>query len=546
MKDNDLFDQCGFITLSDIPTNLDNDPTNECITSVTNEKGEIIIVDACGTWTIPIENNVKATRSQVLALRNSSNLVSGCTYSISDYSRGCLAGDVEFITIDADAVNVLSMDANIKTSYDNVSWEGRYDIDVNRIVELRDNLGNIIQGRYGNEVDRFAFGRNNVYGNTVDNADVYMDCETTATINENTFTSKSFADLRGMAGIFEDNTMHSYGRLYLNGATTVDMRRNTYHSYSYNYYNGQDNILQRQNNFYSSSYVRKFDGNRWTVLNANIGRGDYRHYSGTAYNDQVTITSGGRLYQREGGTTDVRNTTISDLSYVDLQSTAGTTRIWRGNISALSYFYVRAAVTAGNRNYYSHVQSGSTYDYRSGTANVSMSNNDQSANGYIRWDNIAGTYNINSNIIQSRAEHRLTGTTGTHTHYYNTLMSYISTINLTNTVGSNMQMNTLSAYGRIVANGGNPRALYNQLNSIGILTLTNYTGTVQRSHIMSDARVNLTGTGNMYASTFGTSFVFNSTNLNQSYVTAFGNITFTSLISNNNRGNFHNLVNNLQ
>jgi len=29
MKDNDLFDQCGFITLSDIPTNLDNDPTNE-------------------------------------------------------------------------------------------------------------------------------------------------------------------------------------------------------------------------------------------------------------------------------------------------------------------------------------------------------------------------------------------------------------------------------------------------------------------------------------------------------------------------------------
>ena len=528
------------------PANLDNDPTNECIKDVKFEKGTLTISE-CQDWIIPIENNVKATRTQILSLRNSSSLIPGCTYSISNYSRGCLAGKVDCITIEAVAVNEFSMDAHVSTTIDAESWDGRYDITTNRITELNDNLGNSVSGRYGNEVDRFPWGQTSVHSNVIDNADVYIDCNTTQNINSNEWNSRAFTDLRGFAGVFEQNSVEAYGRIYMNGVTAVDFRRNQIESFAYVYFNGSSDILFRQNTFQANSYVRKFNTStgRWTMYNSVIGRGDIRHYRGTAYNTDLNIESGGRIYQRDVGTQDIRNTSVSDLSYVDLQAAGGLTRIWRGNISSLSYFYIRAAVTAGNRYYYSHNQNSSTYDYRSGSANVTVSNNTQTSNGYIRWDNVSGTINLSSNSLNSRAEIRLNGTSGTQNFYYNTLNSYVSRVLANNTTGLNIRYNTLSAYGQINVTGGSPTVYYNDLSSLGILTLTNYTGTVQRSTLQSDARVNLTTGGNMYACTFTTSFVFNSTGLAQSYVTGMGNITHTAGASNNNRVNIHNQINTL-
>lgn len=484
------------------------------------------------------------SRIVIRALMTSSQLSTDCQYVVTGYSRGCLQATE--IVLTATSTNAFSLDVEILTAFDTDYWTGRYDINTNRITALYDNLGNEISGRYGNEVDRFPWGRANVRSNIIHSADVYFDCATTQNINSNSWTDSAFTDLRGFQGVFEQNTVDAYGRIYMNGATQIDFRRNKVQSFAYLYFNSTSNILFRQNCFNSSAYVRKFTGatGRWTMYDSDVSDGDTRHYEGTAYNDDNNLNSRGRLYMRELGTSDIRNTDISNLSYVNLQARSGTTRIWRANIRSLSYFYIRPSVTGGNRYYYSHDQSASTYDYRSGNANITMSNNAQSSAGYILLNNISGTYRIYNNNIDSRAEYRLNGTSGTHTHYHNNISVYAGRINLRNCTGSNIQRNTL-AEGRIDAIGGNPKLYYNNFSSIGIATLNNYVGTIQRTVLQSDARLTLSNAGNIYACTFGTSFDFRSSNLSHSYVTAFGNRTHTAGASNNNRGYFHNLVNNL-
>lgn len=487
---------------------------------------------------------IEVTRTELLALRNSGDLVLCNTYKIP-YSRGCLVDS--FIYLTPMCEDKLSHDVSVETPFDNELWEGRYSIDSNRVLELFDNIGNRVGGRFGNEVDRFPWGKTNVHSNEVFNADVYIDCATTENINSNTWTSRAYTDLRGFEGVFEANNIDSYGRIYLNGVPDVDFRRNKVQSFTYAYFNGSiGDLFIRQNTFADNSYIRKFAGatGRTTIIDSINARGDLRHYAGTAYVNSVDILSSGRLYMRELDQ-DIRYTTISDLSYVNLEATGGRTRLWYSKFGSFSYFYTRAAVTAGNRNFYYNSHSSGTFDYRSGTANVNCYYLERNSNGYVRWDNIAGTYNIYQNEITSRAEHRLNGTTGTHTHYYNSLSSYLSRVQITNSTGSNLQRNELSGDGRILATGGRPTVSYCSLSSLGNITLTNYTGTVQRTTVNSYSSVRLTTGGNMTGCSFGTSFIFNSTGFTNSYVTGFGNINHTVAANNNNTGNFHNQINNL-
>jgi hypothetical protein len=92
--------------------------------------------------------------------------------------------------------NTLSMDVHVKTTYDRVARDGRYDIDTGRIVELKDNLGNKVSGRTGVEVDRFDRGNTRHTEVVLDNMDLLVDRGTTFRLTNLNLKSDSNLDIR--------------------------------------------------------------------------------------------------------------------------------------------------------------------------------------------------------------------------------------------------------------------------------------------------------------------------------------------------------------
>lgn len=438
------------------------------------------------------------TRGQLLTLRNTDALQPGCTYRIP-YSRGCLVDAV--LHIQAICSDTLSHDIHVQTTWDNELWEGRYSIDSNRILELHDNLGNKVGGRLGNEVDRFAWGITSVNNNNLFNSNVYMDCDTTQNISFNTWESNSYTDLRGFEGSFIANTITSNGRVYLNAATTVDFRRNQIQSYSYVYFNGGiDNIYIRQNTIADNSYVRKFvgtDANRFTLIDSLIARGDVRHYFGIAYINSVDVLSSGRLYLRNKGTNDIRYSTVSDLSFLDVQGQAGIFRFWYSKLQSLAYLYQRVAVSGGDCFiYYSNFAS-CTFDMRSGSNDYQIYYHKQHSNGYFRADDVIGTVRLYQNTLQSRGEIRLNKIESDLNIYYNNIQSYLSSLFLDSISGNTKTIyyNTFNSSGRlrIINHSGNLNIQHNSFDSYGQVQIQNSACEVRLfySKFESIARVNI-------------------------------------------------------
>ena len=125
------------------------------------------------------------TRAELIALRNANSLMKDCHYVITDYTRATTLGNAQ-ILLHAVDTNVLSQTALIDTIHDNTAWEGRYDIDTNRITELHDNVENIVVGE--NAVDDFPWGND---------ATVNQNYVNNSTIN---YTSGTFVGNRIEAG----------------------------------------------------------------------------------------------------------------------------------------------------------------------------------------------------------------------------------------------------------------------------------------------------------------------------------------------------------
>lgn len=389
-----------------IPDNLDNDPTNECIQKVSNEKGEIIIVDACGEWTIPIENNVEGTRSQIAALASSDRLIPGCTYSITDYSRGCLDTEVESITIEAVSVDNFSQDAHILTTFDAEAWDGRYNIGTNRILELQDNRGNRANGQSGVEVDRFPWGDPQITETEVDRADLICDCDIVVRVLNSNFHTDSYTDLTGATGLiyyshFTSNSdqrwtdatniriiaSHFKSGSRTVGDNSVNARYDDY-TISDNGYDGYSGMTdaRRQYGYNKGGYVYYTGGTNQWLYQTEIGpRGTIRTASGNDRSYYVDISSyaetrneagaglwykyysdyDSRGYVRNFNTNDVRHyavkansrgeiyhrdaavhrfyyTTVADYSGVYFSGTA--TILYGSNLDSQSRFYA----TGGN------------------------------------------------------------------------------------------------------------------------------------------------------------------------------------------------------
>lgn len=103
--------------------------------------------------------DIEDSRANILALVG--DLRKDCHYVINDHVQGQLTSTK--ILLHAIDENTFSMAVKVLTPYDNIAWDGFYDIDTGIIFELRDNLGNVARGD-GSEVSAFDWG-NIVYRN---------------------------------------------------------------------------------------------------------------------------------------------------------------------------------------------------------------------------------------------------------------------------------------------------------------------------------------------------------------------------------------------
>lgn len=103
------------------------------------------------------------TRAALRALRTSGGLSKDCHYVLTDYNRGTVG--TASILLHAVDENTLSMTAKVKTTFDTLAWDGRYDIDTNRLENLSDNLGNEVTGN--TSVDSFPWGVRDLTDNRV-------------------------------------------------------------------------------------------------------------------------------------------------------------------------------------------------------------------------------------------------------------------------------------------------------------------------------------------------------------------------------------------
>lgn len=203
------------------------------------------------------------TITQLRSLRNAGNLNKDCHYVVTNYNRGTVGAAT--IILHAVDETTLGHGVQVKTAFDNVAWDGRFDIDTSRILELSDNLGNKVTGQ--EIVDTFPWGNTQVYDNIVDEG---------ATLNYTT-------------GAFFDNHIRT-GAIVTIDSTTGNFARNVIGEDSNVTWTGgdvRDNIIGTDAVLIKSS-SGDFDNNELhSFAQANV--------SGTANVDQISMGQNSRL-----------------------------------------------------------------------------------------------------------------------------------------------------------------------------------------------------------------------------------------------------------
>lgn len=148
-------------------------------------------------WVIPASGATcpaPMTRAALIALRNSGGLSKDCDYVITDHVQGRLVAGTQ-IHLQAVDANTLAMHAQVKTTYDNVAWEGRYDIDTGLVMELRDSRNNTVIG--ANAVAIFDWGN-----------PAYSDCR----VEHSTWTvTYGSTQLRQRVRVLDGSTLNTSG-----------------------------------------------------------------------------------------------------------------------------------------------------------------------------------------------------------------------------------------------------------------------------------------------------------------------------------------------
>lgn len=356
-----------------------------------------------GTWT------------QIRAIRNASQLEPGCTYTVTGYSRGCLNNDVR-IVLTASDVNAFSLDVEVHTGWDNSAWQGIYDLDLNRVHALRDNLGNEVRGNAGAEVDRFPWGNTRWTRSEITDSVVYADCaSTTLTVDRLRVVNAGIVDVRGAAGAIRYSTVPDGARVYLNGATGLTISQLSMSSRARIYGNNSSAVRMLETKMDSEAY--------WNF----IGRDDVRStYSSFGSTSRTYYTGGTRqwfTYSKISSYAHVRQYNgiiqtyyMSMDSYAEIRNEAGagTWLIYGAHYDSRGY--IRNYNTAQARSYYDHVDSRGEMNYR-GTINATTYYNNVTSYGRIIVDGATVVYACR---VDSQSILTLTG----GNHYRNAVSGY--------------------------------------------------------------------------------------------------------------------------
>lgn len=397
-------------------------------------RNEWTLVPSGGGTTCP----APMTRAALLALRNSGGLSKDCHYVITNpAANGTLTA--QSIILHAVDANTLSMQAGIKTSHDNTAWQGVYDIDVDRVLEVTDNLENKVISNAS--IVNFPFG--------------------VATVNGNTVLSR--ANLIYTAGTFVNNTIDSDATVTLVAGLAV---RNHFKSLSNTTVNSGD---------FRDNEV----GQDATVISSTTGDIDFNVFG----NLSNSTFSGASSFDNSVVNTDA-NVTMTGGTVISCKFEQASNYIMSGGVLRESTVGQDADVTIISADNYENVFGTSTIYRQVGT-------------GYIRYSTIEGTTtwtNGNTHVSNVNSYVSTVNTTGSNGNISNSTFHRAFCTNMQNIPSLNIIGSTISNYGQVTANGAARFYFYRSsitnnariLISAGSRIDANYTHVSNGSYIQSN------------------------------------------------------------
>lgn len=400
------------------------------------------------------------TRAELITLRNSSQLSIDCHYVITDYNRGNVGSAI--IQLHAVNENTLSSSAKVDTTFDNLSWEGRYDIDTNRIYQLNDNVGNVVTGE--NTVDAFPWGAANVYENKVFESTINY---TAGQFYDNDITSSTVTI---DAGIFVRNTIDNLSVVSVtNGSNFYD---NGVHERARVTITSGSNL---ENKFGSSSqytqagtgYIRYSElATESTVTNGNTNITRTSFVNGSSVN--TTGSSGSISYSSFDRGIASALLSIPNLVIQESQVHGGSTvsatgaarlRMYRTTGDSGGRFLVSAGATLVSD--YSKIHSYGYVTVTGGTLNLTYS--EASTLGYFR--NEGGVNSFNRSKVTTQANMRFLGANTGGRIYYSTAADGAGMYQ-SNSTNCYMYYCTADSIGQMyINNRTNARFYYNHVDS---------------------------------------------------------------------------------
>ena len=406
------------------------------------------------------------TRAQLISLRNSSSLMKDCHYVITDYNRGNVgAAEIELHAVDE---NTLSMMVSVATTFDNVAWQGTYDIDVNRLESLHDNLGNDVYGQ--NSVDGFPWGVTAVTENELREGILNY---TTGTFRENRIGSESTVNMIGgsatgnifeqnvsvrlTSGIFNQNTVQNDSNVTILSGTNIHNKFGSSVTY----------------NQVGTGYIRYSDlGGNTTFTNGDTNVSDLRSFSSS--NIDTTGSTGSITRTTMDGVNAssmrrVDNLIIQECSFgarTHIQiDNAARVRLYRSGGSGAGRYLVSA-----NRELTANYCTVNNHGYIQVTQGELIANYcNTSGLGYISHQS-SGVNNVDRLEVNSQANVRFLNSVTGGRIYYSTASSGGSMYQSGNSTNCYIYYSSVSNIGQYyIQNGKDARHYYNDADSRGYI-----------------------------------------------------------------------------
>ena len=453
----------------------------------------------------------RLTRSELLSLRNNSQLESGCHYTITNPSAdGNL--DVQEVTLHATNINTLGSQADILTSHDNEAWEGVYDIDSDNVIEVIDDLENKVITNAS--ILTFPFGVSIVRDNYV-NSDARI-VYNGGTVEGNTFGSNSNITIN--SGSFTDNTIGTDATVISSATAFVRNHLEASSNTTINSGDFRENRVQGDATV-NSSTTGDVDNNVFGTLSIT-------NVSGAANVDTVIINQNANLTISGGALSD---TSIGEDAQVTLISGSHYENVFGAStiFTQVGTGYVRYTTIEGTTSWIN--------------GNVNLSN----VNSYVSTVNTTGSVGTISNSFLNRAYLQSLQNVPSLTIIDSTISNFATfTINnaarlyfyrSTATDGSRVLISSGSridmshvnldsySYVQSTISGGIMTINYTNLSSLSyIRNLTSNTHNVDRCDVSSQSNIRFEGTSTncrvYYSSASGGSTIYHNGSSNGCYI----------------------------